>query len=121
MPLYRQSVLVVEDEALIALELAHTVAKARAKVIGPTAQVQKALMLADDPGITLAILDYRLGAETSVPVALKLSEKQVPFIFYTARLPSEILRDWAQVPLLSKPAAPAIIVQTLAKAANAAV
>ena len=77
-------VLVVEDEGLLAFDLKNTIQKARGEVIGPACSLLRGLSLADDPKLSLAILDCQLGSETSLPIAAKLQGLQVPFVFYTA-------------------------------------
>ena len=70
------------------------------------------MTLADTPRLSLAILDFRLGAETSLPVAAKLYALGIPFIFHTGG-GSEAARAWPQVPVVPKPAAPAQLISTL--------
>jgi PAS domain S-box-containing protein len=76
----RLRVLVVEDEAIVALEIEENLTEAGFEVVGPAARVAEALELLNEFGCDAAVLDINLGTETSEPIALFLSEKRTPFI-----------------------------------------
>ncbi len=76
-------VLVVEDEALISLELAATVTELGGRVVGPAATVAEALRLVAKGRIDAAVLDLNLAGERSDPVARALREAGVPFVVST--------------------------------------
>lgn len=77
-------VLVVEDEYMIAVDLARALEDLGATVIGPAASVADALALvAGESALDLAILDVNLGVEKVFPVAHDLRARGVPFIFAT--------------------------------------
>ncbi len=61
------SVLVVEDEQIIALDLAAAVEEAGCNVVGPVGMVREALALIDD-NVGAAILDITLRDGDVVPV-----------------------------------------------------
>ena len=81
-PLADRRVLVVEDNYLIAMDLAGMLERAGAEVIGPVMSVQEALD-ALNPLPDIATLDVQLGEETSFPIADTLAKQGVPFIFAT--------------------------------------
>ena len=56
-------ILIVEDDPIIALDVAETLADAGAIVIGPAHTVTQALKLVDGGGLDAAVLDYRLERE----------------------------------------------------------
>lgn len=99
-------VLLVEDEALLAMTIANELSGAGMRTIGPAATVGDALELieaAADGGIDAAILDVKLGAEMVTPVADRLAALGVPFLFATG-----YCGDWrkgahASAPTLEKP------------------
>jgi DNA-binding response OmpR family regulator len=96
---------VVEDDFLIALELADTLSDAGAQVVGPTRTLESALVAADDPTLSAAVLDMRLGANSAAPVARRLAERGIPFLFYTGQAETDPLRaEWPECPIVSKPA-----------------
>jgi len=78
-------VLVVEDEYLIAADLADVLKDAGADVIGPVASVREALELVETFGDRLdgAVLDVNLREERVFPVAEALARRGIPYIFTT--------------------------------------
>ena len=75
-------ILVAEDEILIALDLSSMLTDAGAEVVGPATTLRAAKAIAQSDLLTAAILDVRLGRETTDSIAAIL-ERQVPFVFYT--------------------------------------
>jgi CheY-like chemotaxis protein len=76
-------VLVVEDEAMIALLVEDMVLEFGSQVIGPVAKIEDALKLAREAEIDTAILDVNLGGTVIFPVAEALEERGIGFIFAT--------------------------------------
>jgi DNA-binding response OmpR family regulator len=107
-------ILVVEDDPLIAMSLEYTLSDAGAEVIGPAHTVAQALDLIDGSAPDAAILDYRLENETSAPVAKRLGEFQVPFLFYTS-FRGTIAQDHPGIVILDKPTEPDRLVSELEK------
>lgn len=107
--------LVVEDEFIIALEIQANLEEAGATVIGPAYTLGQALELAEHEKLSAAMLDLRLGRESASPVAQLLTERHIPFLFYTGQPPSDpVRRAWPQSTTLSKPASGDEIVQAVA-------
>jgi DNA-binding response OmpR family regulator len=78
------TVLVVEDEYLIALEAQRMIeeAGAAAVVLANTVnEIRK--LLADGPQIDAAILDLKLGKEDASPVMAEFRERNIPFLIAT--------------------------------------
>ena len=96
-------VLVVEDDALIAMELAAIVTEMGCTVIGPVGQFTRALALADASALDAALLDVNLHGQTSEKVAIILAGRRIPFAFVTAY--SSALKDgvFANRPIARKP------------------
>ena len=76
-------VLVVEDEALIAMVIEEYLIEAGCSVLGPAPTPAKALKLIQDEGIDLALLDGNLAGRPVDEVAAALTQKGVPFAFVT--------------------------------------
>ncbi len=74
-------VLIVEDEWLVAIDLAEEVTGDGYEVLGPAHTVSEALDLIKDADVDAALLDVNLRNETSYPVAEALAERGVPFSF----------------------------------------
>ncbi len=81
-------ILVVEDEALIAMLLEDLLGDLGCKVVGPAANVTQALELAARERPDAAVLDVNLGKETVFPVADALQRAGVPFVFITGYGPA---------------------------------
>jgi CheY-like chemotaxis protein len=76
----RPRALVLEDEAVVAIEIAQVLTNAGFEVVGPARTASQALKLVDEKGCDVAVLDVNLGNETSEKVALRLTERATPFI-----------------------------------------
>ncbi|WP_158745845.1 response regulator [Acidisphaera sp. L21] len=108
-------VLVVDDEILIALDIEATLTEAGAHVVSLCITLAEALSGATLPNISAATLDIRLGRDTSEAVAMLLSERGIPFLFYSGqRLPDEIRHQWPFGSLVVKPAEPRQLVDAVA-------
>src|SRR5215470_16925662 len=95
-------ILLVEDEALIALMIRDLLQEVGATVIGPAGTVAEALTLVASERLDGAILDYRLPDGTSRAVADALAARNVPFFFASGYDPNSIDRRYTQTPKLSK-------------------
>lgn len=78
------SVLIVEDEFLIALDLQAMLEKQGHQVLGPVGRVEQALKLLMRVQPDVAVLDLNLYGQIATPVAERLRELRVPFIIASA-------------------------------------
>ena len=86
-------VFVVEDEALLAMELCDILEDLGHEVIGPTPSVSKALaLLATVTRPDVAIIDANLAGETSCPVMDQLRASEVPVIVASGYGRRELVR-----------------------------
>jgi CheY-like chemotaxis protein len=74
-------VLVVEDEALVSMLVEDMLGDLGCVVVGPAAEIEEALKLANDAEIDAALLDVNLGGRPIFPVADALKARGVPFAF----------------------------------------
>lgn len=110
-----QRILVVEDDALLAMSVDAMLQEAGADIIGPAATLDRASTLAAADKLSGAILDIRLNGDEVWPVARLLAKNDVPFMFYSGHYDSATLpAEWAGRPILTKPARPRQIVGALA-------
>lgn len=79
-----RSVLLVEDEMMIAWDIEQTLTAAGMRVLGPAASVGSALRLIEDELPHAAILDLNLRGELVTPVARRLRQLGVPFVLASA-------------------------------------
>lgn len=97
------SVLIVEDQALIALHIEDVVRRIGGGSIGSAAQISDALTLIETTPWDTALLDLRLAlGEMAYPVADRLRAKGIPFAFVTG-WDGEIDTPYSDVPVLRKP------------------
>lgn len=96
--------LVVEDDYLIASDLAWTLENRGVEVVGPAGSVADALALikAGD-GLDGAVLDVDLGHERSYLIADALIARGVPFVFATGYDAWVVPDAYAGVPRCEKP------------------
>ncbi len=101
----QDSILIVEDDILIATDLACQVEDLDGLVAGPVASVAEALEILERESVSGAILDGHLVDRDVTPVGLVLAERGVPFIVHSALgLPSELERAIPSIRLVPKPA-----------------
>ena len=101
-PLGGYSILVVDDEPLIALGLHEALRDAGADVL-TAHDLETALAAAVTGTVSAAILDVQLGASDCRPVCSALTSQDVPFLFLTGFDSHDVLKEWASVPTLAKP------------------
>jgi DNA-binding NtrC family response regulator len=97
-------ILVVEDDYIISVELGAMLAAAGAEVIGPCHTVAQARSLIGEDCISGAVLDFRLGRDTTLPVARQLQHRGIPFLFFTGQLNTKpIDAEYPDAKVISKP------------------
>ena len=103
------TVLIVEDEALIGLDMVRTVRRHGLNVIGPVTTEAEALERIDAARPAIAFLDVNLGGDTtSLGIADRLQSLGVPFAFLTGYAASarDLDARFPGVRRLSKPCPP---------------
>lgn len=97
--------LVVEDEAMIAMMLEDMLDAFGCIVVDVAGTLSKGMDLAANEALSLdgAILDVNLGGETVYPVAERLTARGVPFIFCTGYGLAGLAANFSHVPTLAKP------------------
>jgi DNA-binding response OmpR family regulator len=103
----RLRVMVVEDEFIIADEIAAIVEDSGHEVIGPFGTIDEAsacLSAEDKPD--LAILDADLRGKSSAPVAEELRRLGVPLCLCTGYRSSDLRGAFGEVAVLQKPVSP---------------
>lgn len=104
-PLSGLRLLVVEDEAMVAMMLEDMLADLGCVVAGSAGDISRGLAFAADDALALdaAVLDINLGGEKVFPVAERLVTRGVPFIFATGYGRDGLLGAFSHTPVLSKP------------------
>lgn len=81
-----KTILIVEDDPFIAMDLQDTFEEAGYTVLGPVASVDPGLKILKETTPDVAMLDYNLGKETSIPIAHKLDEVETPYVFLSGQV-----------------------------------
>ncbi|WP_207538914.1 HWE histidine kinase domain-containing protein [Sabulicella rubraurantiaca] len=98
------TVLLVEDNLIIALETEDLLINLGARSVETAASAEGAFRLLQELRPDLAILDFNLGHGNSVPVAERLQAMGVPFVFATGYGEASFISDAMEnVPVLQKP------------------
>jgi DNA-binding response OmpR family regulator len=110
-----RSVLVVEDEPLIALDLQGILKVAGASVINCFNANDAIRSISLSLELSAAVLDVNLGTEDCSRVCRALAKRHIPFVFYTAYTRAHVVDQWPGAPVISKPASMTKIVAAVAK------
>jgi PAS domain S-box-containing protein len=102
-PLAGLRILVVEDEPLIALDIAERLQSAGGAVVGPAATHAEAWRLIAEGGADAALVDANLAGRRVDDLAVELRRRGVPFAFATGFGRSSLPQDFLDVPVLAKP------------------
>lgn len=89
-------ILIVEDELLIALDLAGMLEDLGHHPLGPAATVDRALAILEAETPDAALLDENLNGRIVTPVAIRLARKKIPFTVISGHV-----RSVSDEPLLS--------------------
>lgn len=90
MTLSKLRILVVEDEALVAMDIEAMIEIAGHVAVGLADDHDSASELADETGPDLALVDVQLSqGDSGIDVAQSLRERGVPVIFATGNCPAE--------------------------------
>ena len=96
-----RNVLVVEDEAIIAMLVEDMLADLGHTVAATAGRLEEALDAARTLPLDLAVLDLNLGGQSTYEVAALLQSRGVPVIFATGA--GSVDAEWAHMPVVQKP------------------
>ena len=96
-------VLVVEDEAYIAMMISDMLTDLGHQPVGPAMRLDDGLDAARREPIDAAVLDVNLGGATSFPIADVLRGRHVPFVFATGYGVDGLSEAYRDVRTLEKP------------------
>jgi DNA-binding response OmpR family regulator len=107
-----QTILVIEEQPLIALELQTALEAAGAEVV-VARDAADALARIEQFGFTAGVIDWRPASEDHRVVARALKQRKVRFLFYATNPPEDVTTVRG-APIFLKPARPEEIVKALA-------
>src|SRR5215472_3308440 len=96
-------VLLVEDEIMVALLLEEMLGELGHTVVGPVARLQRALEMAQQEPLDVAILDVNINGSEVYPVAEALAARDIPFAFVTGYGGKGLRTSYCDRPTLQKP------------------
>ena len=106
-----RSILIVEDEPLIALDITQAFESTGA-ALTTTNSLHQAMVLVEHDSLSGAILDHALGDGDSSLLYARLKERGIPFLIYSG---FEKVEGAGDAPRISKPAPPGELVAKMEK------
>lgn len=111
-----KSILIVEDQLLIAMDVEQALAERGISKIRTVSSVYEALQAIRASQPDFALLDFNLGDETSTEVARTLQDARIPFLFATGYADhSMIPAEFRHIPVVRKPYAPETLMREMEK------
>ena len=107
-----QSILIVDDEPLIALDVAQAFEDAGA-IVTTTTTFREAMALVEKIGLTAAIVDHELGEHDSNQLYARLKARGIPFVTYSGH--SRIDGACSDGVHVTKPVDPQVLVNVVAR------
>jgi DNA-binding response OmpR family regulator len=105
-----RTILIVESELLIRLEVASLLEAAGAQVIAAST-TRQGLAALGQHHVCAALLDYGLPEDNAAELCRQLAERQIPFMFYTGH--SELERSYPHAIIVEKPANPDVLLAAM--------
>lgn len=107
-------VLIVEDNAFLAVDLSEAIEELDGRVVGPTDRIAEALDLLDSEEIAAAIVNGHLADLDVFLLTSRLTQLGVPFVIQAeSELPETIGFLHPEVPVLRKPIHPHTVLACL--------
>jgi CheY-like chemotaxis protein len=104
-PLVGRRILVVEDEAVIALSIEDALQELGCVVVGPVSKLDAVMRLAGEEALDAAVLDVNIRGAQVFPVAERLLARNIPFVLVTGYGDWALPEAFRHQPHLTKPVA----------------
>jgi CheY-like chemotaxis protein len=108
-------ILLLEDEAILGLEISEILSSAGAHVIGPFGSLTEGTRAARRESIDVAVLDMNLNGQMVYPVAEELQQRKIPVLFLTGYDVPDMPKSLHKVPHVLKPVDPAQLLRLIAE------
>jgi PAS domain S-box-containing protein len=109
------SVMLVEDEAIVALAVNDSLTELGFSVVGPFSRISDARRALQDSQVDAAILDVNLDGEMVYSLADLLTARNIPFVFATGYVAESIDPRFGHIPVLQKPIEKKMLSQVLVR------
>ena len=109
-PLLGRSILVVEDEPIIAMDVARKLDAAGASVL-VARTLSDALVEVETPDLSAGVVDHRLSDGDASQVCSRLDARNIPFVIYSGY--NHVTGPCSEGEHLRKPVPPDVLVGTL--------
>jgi len=96
-------VLIVEDQALIAMDLQMALESQTLEVVGPVASAREAQILLADVPVDAALVDFLLEDGTAESLFDFLNKNEIPYALCTGADAEELSARFPTTPILKKP------------------
>lgn len=107
-------VLVVEDEAMVAIMLEEMLEELGCEIVASVATIARAEEAVHSVAVDVALLDINLAGEaTTIDFARTLVDRPIPFVFSTGYGVAGVPHDLRDRPVLAKPFTPADLRQAM--------
>ena len=111
-----RTLLVLEDEILIGMDLVDTFEEAGGNVLPLAQSVERGIELVRDHTIDIGLLDVSLPDGSGFEVARLLADNGVPFAFHSGHVTrGEAQEEFPDAGWIAKPAEPARLIEVLSK------
>jgi CheY-like chemotaxis protein len=104
-------ILIMEDEALVAMMIEDTLIDLGCEVVGPFSSIERGITAIEHAKLDGAFLDVNLRGEFVYPVADALAARATPFVFVTGYGEAGVHPRFRGTPVLTKPFVPDTIEQ----------
>jgi PAS domain S-box-containing protein len=96
-------VLVVDDEPLVAMDVAGILVEAGCEVLGPAGTLSAAKALISRSEFDIALLDANLGGQPVDELAAAVADRKIPFAFLTGYAREGLPQAFRNAPMIGKP------------------
>jgi DNA-binding response OmpR family regulator len=96
-------IVIIEDEALIALDLEQAISETGCTVVGKAHSLADGLKLLDSLAYDSVVLDANLAGESAEPIARRLEASKTPFLIVSGYSRDQLGFLGDDTPLLGKP------------------
>jgi two-component sensor histidine kinase/CheY-like chemotaxis protein len=117
-PISCDRIMIVEDEALVAMILEDQLDELGLSVVATCASVPEAIRAIDEHAPDGAILDVNLAGQLVYPVADRLIDRGIPFVFVTGYGRESIDPRYAAIQILEKPVEQQVLAGVFATASR---